>query len=182
MGDDVEKKIEEEVETEAVTEGFKFGIKHIAFICSTLIACGPALYRYENNVLKSYRDSGGVWTACEGVAGAIPNHTYTKAECDRMNMKAKIVKVIGVTDKIKVPVTPELAAAHVTFAYNIGLGAYQKSQTLKLTNEGRLAEGCQAMMNFYRAGGMDCRIRANNCYGLITRRQQERDACLKGIK
>lgn len=179
MADQVEKDVEEDI----ASETFKLTWRHKALICSAAVTlCGPFLKAHEGDFLQSYQDIGHHWAACEGVDGAIPNHLYTRAQCDAMDKEALQQKIAGVSMEITVPVTPELLAAHTSFAYNIGLGAYHKSKTLKLTNAGYLAQGCASMLDFYRAGGHDCRIRANNCYGVWQRRQDEVKLCMEGVK
>lgn len=144
----------------------------VAFICG-----------HEGESLKSYEDVVGVWTICNGVTtGVKPGQTKTKAECDEFTQSTVGRFMAGVSGRLRVPVAPETLAAHTSFAYNIGLAGYDLSATLRLTNAGRIADGCRAMISWHTAGGKDCRVRENNCYGVITRRQDEINLCLEGLK
>lgn len=183
MVGELEKDAEKDIAEDAATATFKLTWKHKSAICgAAMTLCGPFIRAHEGDVMRSYQDIGHHWASCEGADDAIPNHTYTQAECDKIDQRALQAKIDGVYALIKVPVTPTLLAAHVSFAYNIGLGAYSRSKTLKLTNSGYATDGCAAMLDYYRAGGYDCKVRANNCYGVWTRRQDEKALCLKGVK
>lgn len=65
----------------------------------------------------------------------------------------------------------------VSLAYNVGAEAVCKSTMVRLHNEGRHAEACAEFERWTRFQGRDCRIRANNCYGLVVRRAEERAIC-----
>jgi lysozyme len=148
---------------------------------STMLAI-PFITDREGESLEAYRDSVGVWTICNGETyGVKPGDRRTKEEC-RLLTKSRVGQFMAqVAASITVPVTPEQLAAHTSFAYNIGIAGYRRSSTLRLTNAGKPVEGCQAMMMWHKAGGRDCRIRANNCYGIITRREDEIKLCLTGL-
>jgi len=45
-------------------------------------------------------------------------------------------------------------------------------------NRGLYEEGCAAIKAYYYAQGRDCRIRENNCYGLVARREREYALCI----
>lgn len=67
----------------------------------------------------------------------------------------------------------------VKWSYNIGSQAFCTSTLVRLWNEGRYEEGCETVVWWYKAGGgRDCRDKANNCYGLVLRRERERKECL----
>lgn len=184
MVDDTDKDIEDEV----VYQGFKMGWKHKAILCAIASSlCGPYITAHEGYILRSARDFGGVWTACSGVTeNVIPNHTYTKAECDLMNAQAARAKLDPVAAMISVPIpSPDFLLAHTAFAYNVGLGAYHDSAALRLTNQGKLADGCRAMLHFHSAAGHDCRLdkgKPHGCYGVYQYHIDDMNKCLKGIK
>ena len=66
----------------------------------------------------------------------------------------------------------------VSMSYNVGATAFCNSTIVKRWNAGDYAGGCEAVMMWTYAAGKDCRVRENNCYGLITRREAERKQCL----
>ena len=143
----------------------------------------PKLAEKEGLVLHKYRDPVNVLTYCYGETDMkflLNGKAITKKFCkDLLAARAE-----GFADKVyaklRVGVTENTLAAHTHFAYNIGINGYGRSRTLRLTNAGDMAGGCRAMIGWYTAGGRDCRIKANNCYGLINRRNEEIDLCLKG--
>lgn len=149
---------------------------------ATLVAI-PFIHDREGDKLESYEDVVGVWTICGGVTtGITPGVKMTQAQCDELTHSTIGKFMTQVASKIAVDVTPKTLAAHTSFAYNIGVSGYGSSKALKLTNAGDLADGCRAMGNWYTAGGRDCRVRANNCYGVVARRNDEIKLCLEGLK
>lgn len=160
----------------------KFRLASITLVAALGIVT-PFIYRHEGEKLAAYKDPVGIWTICQGeTENVTPGMRLTKQECDDLTRKRLKQFMAQVSGMIKAHVTPEILAAHTSFAYNIGVGGYSRSQALKKTNAGDLRGGCLAMLNWYTAGGRDCRIKESNCYGLITRRNQEVALCLSGLE
>lgn len=191
--DEVEKAVETDAVEDAASAGFKLTWKHKSAIVGAIMLCGPMIKKNEGFFLRSYPDIGNVWTACAGVAGAIPNHTYTQSECDAMDKKALVEKAKGVVDKLRVPLTDQTLAAHIDFAYNVGLGDYDKSSVLRVTNQGNILQGCLDMLQYqcYRVKvgtGTDkgiCKTKDLHfkvSRGLKNRRESEMKECIKGVK
>ncbi|MBO0358635.1 lysozyme [Hymenobacter sp. BT186] len=154
-----------------------------AIFGAALLLAVPFIVDKEGESLTAYRDVAGVWTICHGeTLGVKPGDVKTKEACRLMTHSRVGHFMTQVDNAVTLDISPATLAAHTSFAYNIGINGYRNSQALKLTNAGRLKDGCQAMMNWYTAGGKDCRKRANKCYGLIARRAAERDMCLKGVQ
>lgn len=154
-----------------------------SIIAAALMIASPFIGDQEGDKLTSYEDVVGVWTICEGVTGqgVRPGIKMTQSQCDALD-KSKIGQFMtSVASHLKVPVSPQTLAAHTSFAYNIGIRGYARSSTLRLTNAGKIAQGCRAMANWETAGGMDCNVRKNDCYGLVERRNDEINLCLDGI-
>lgn len=142
----------------------------------------PTLRHLEGESTVAYKDVVGVWTICNGeTEGVKPGMKVSKEFCKQL-LKARS-EGFGehVARSMKVDVPASVIAGHTIFAYNIGKVGYSTSRTLKLTNQGKLAEGCHAMMGWYKAGGKDCRIRSNGCYGLINHRKESIRICLQGL-
>lgn len=142
----------------------------------------PWLKKDEGLSLTAYEDVAGVWTGCYGHAYVQPGQSWTEEQCNAILEADTMAHLLPVIAQLRVPLSPKTLAAHAHFAFNIGVGAYAKSKTLKLTNDGDLAAGCRAMGNWFTAAGKDCRIRRNGCYGLINRRNDEISTCLAGLK
>jgi lysozyme len=153
-----------------------------ATICAALAIAIPFIDKHEGLSLKSYEDVAGVWTVCSGIAHVSPEDQETPEQCAAMTNSSVGQFMQNVAHLITVPVTAPTLAAHTSLAYNIGINAYSKSQALEFTNAGNIAAGCRAMLNWFTAGGKDCRIRSNNCWGVWARRQDEETLCLKGIQ
>lgn len=153
-------------------------------IAAALLTAIPFIGDHEGDKLDSYEDVVGVWTICEGVTGKTvrPGEKLSKSQCDALDKSTIGQFMTKVASRITVAVSPETLAAHTSFAYNIGIAAYSRSKTLTYTNQGKLAQGCKAMGNWEVAGGKDCNIRENGCYGLVLRRNDEIKLCKGGIK
>jgi len=79
---------------------------------------------------------------------------------------------------IKVPLHQHEWDSFVQMSYNIGATAFCNSTLVKKLNAGDYVGACNEMMRWTWAAGRDCSIRANGCYGLYLRREQERKLCL----
>lgn len=118
------------------------------FVSGMLIAV-PFIADREGEGLKSYQDSVGLWSYCNGVRdGARPGMTFTKEQCKGINESQIGVRMKAVMRRVLPPIPPKTLAAHTSFAYNIGLAGYDSSQVLRLTNQNKLFEGCLAMNNW----------------------------------
>lgn len=155
----------------------------IATIAAALAISVPFILQHEGESLEAYRDVAGVWTICHGETfGVDKGIILTKEECKALSQSRIGMFMFQIVPLIQTQISANILAAHASFAYNIGIEGYKRSSALRLTNEGKIAEGCKAMANWHIAGGKDCRIRANNCYGLIARRNDEIKLCLSGVK
>lgn len=153
-------------------------------LAAALYIVSPFIATHEGDKLDSYEDMAGVWTVCEGVTGpnVTPGIKMTAAQCDGLNKSEIGGFMTKVANRLNVTVSPETLAAHTSFAYNIGIAGYSRSKTLLLTNQGKLTKGCLAMANWETAGGLDCTVKSNGCYGLVMRRNDEINLCLVGIQ
>jgi len=136
---------------------------------------------HEGTELQAYQDSVGVWTICTGhTAGVAPGDTATEAECAAL-YRSDIGRFLGAVDSAIWPDIPDASMAAITsVCFNLGLHGCRK--IIARVNAGRLRAACEAIPLYIRAGGKDCRDRANDCYGLVTRRQNERALCLAGLE
>jgi lysozyme len=132
----------------------------------------------EGLKLFAYRDVIGVWTACYGeTKGIRAGMVFTKAECDQKFIARLdefgdgIEKCVpSLKDEKRTPDTRYLA--HLSLAYNIGLGNYCSSSVARLTRAGKDLEACQMFLKWNKAGGVVWR-------GLTDRRRQETDYCVR---
>lgn len=130
---------------------------------------------FEGLQTTAYKDPIGVVTVCYGeTRGVKLGDKHTKAECDAMLLKGLAEFEEGV-----LRIAPALAqapgprlVAHVSLAYNIGLGNYRKSSAARLFNAGDVQGSCDSFRLWNKAGGIVFR-------GLTRRREAERELCLR---
>lgn len=151
----------------------------------TLIAAGAAtlavsfqfITEEEGRSLTPYRDVGGVLTICDGqTKGVTVDMVATEKECNEMTVR-EIQHTISVVDAlVSVPMTPARKSAIVSFVYNVGSSSFERS-TLRKKLNAKDPTACAELLKWRYAGGKDCSIRANNCYGVFLRRQREHYLC-----
>ena len=127
---------------------------------------------WEGLRTKAYQDIVGVWTVCYGYThGVKRGDVYTPAEC-----KTKLVEELVDFNRrlepcIKRNISDGERVALVSLAYNAGVGSVCKSTALRLINQGKRKEGCDALLKWSYAGGKFVQ-------GLHNRRKAEREICL----
>lgn len=151
----------------------KAGKKTLAGVVGALAA--SLLYvivpSHEGEVLTTYYDPVGIATVCYGDTApdmAIPGVTYTREECLQSLEKQLIAHaepVLACTPGVDQ--SPEMTAAFVSLAYNIGTGAFCRSTVAKRFNAGDYAGACAAIEMWNKAGG-------KVLPGLVKRRADER--------
>lgn len=131
---------------------------------------------FEGLRQTAYLDVVSVPTVCYGeTRGVRMGDRHTKAECDAMLVAGLSEFEAGV-----LACAPGLAqapdarlVAHVSLAYNIGVGAYCRSTVARRFNAGEVAASCDAFLMWDKAKGI-------RFPGLTRRREAERALCLKG--
>lgn len=101
-------------------------------------SAGLALIKeYEGLRLEAYQDGVGVWTIGYGSTGNVKEGDTISAEQAELRLEASLIEVeAAVSRLVKVPLTDNQFSALVSFAYNVGTGALEKSTLLKKLNEG----------------------------------------------
>lgn len=151
-------------------------------------ATGLNLTKEDEGVrLNAYYDSVGVKTVCVGeTKKIIPGKTYTMEECMELykvqyqSYSSRTVSLYN--DTAKSIVTPEIHAAMTDMSYNIGVYGVSKSSMIRHLNSGEPKKACDAILKYKYAGGRNCTIRKNNCYGVWKRRLKWHKVCLQGVK
>lgn len=94
--------------------------------------------QFEGLELHSYQCQAGVWSIGYGTTGPDigPGMLITKEEADRLFERDLAFFEQGVRDCLKVQVNQNEFDALVSFAYNVGLGAFGSSTLLRLLNDG----------------------------------------------
>ena len=123
--------------------------------------------KFEGIRLNSYRDVCGVATIGYGCTHGIRlGMTITQEQAEQMLKDELAVFERGVTNLVKVDVTPGMFSALVSFAYNLGLGNLKGSTLLKLLNQGKYSDAQDEFRRWINAGGVPVK-------GLVARRLAE---------
>lgn len=124
--------------------------------------------RWEGCRLTAYRDVAGVLTIGYGSTGAHvrPGLTVTQAEADQLLIKDLARFERAVEALVKVPLNDGQFAALVSFAFNVGEGAFARSTLLKKLNASDYASVPKELMKWVHAGG-------KKVEGLVNRRAAE---------
>ncbi len=150
--------------------------KLIAAIGTGAVALAvPLVAKYEGTVLRSYRDPVGIVTACTGHTGPELKigQTYTRQQCEDMLYK-DLAKHADALACVSQPLTDGQRAAFVSFAFNVGEGAFCGSTLVRKANAGDIDGACAELSRWTYAGG-------KQLPGLIKRRAAERQLCEAGL-
>lgn len=165
-----------------------------AAVLALVLAGAPAsvildqfLNEKEGNSLTAYRDGGGIRTICRGATmvdgkPVVQGMKLTQAKCDQVNTIERDKALAWVERNIKVPLTEPQKAGIASFCpYNIGPGKCLPSGFFRKLNAGDRKGACAEIRRWIFDGGKDCRIRSNNCFGQVSRRDQESALACWGI-
>ncbi|EZE24512.1 lysozyme [Escherichia coli O123:H11 str. 2009C-3307] len=112
----------------------------------------------------------------------VPGMKLSKEKCDQVNAIERDKALAWVEKNIRVPLTEPQKAGIASFCpYNIGPGKCFPSTFYRRINAGDRRGACEAIRWWIKDGGRDCRIRSNNCYGQVSRRDQESALACWGI-
>ena len=78
---------------------------------------------------------------------------------------------------VRVPLHQHEYDAYLSFAYNVGAGAFCASTMARRLNAGDYAGACAEFDRWTFFKGRDCRDPAHRCAGLVKRRADERARC-----
>lgn len=149
-------------------------LKRGSAIFATLVALVGG---FEGLRTYAYRDPIGIPTICYGeTRGVKMGQTKTVEECKEM-LGTRLIEFSSGIDKClanedKLP--DKTYGAFVSFAYNVGVGAFCGSTLAKKANAGDLVGACNELPRWTRAGGLVLP-------GLVKRRAEERTLCLSGL-
>jgi lysozyme len=131
----------------------------------------PLVSHFEGTVNEGYVDPVGIVTACTGhTETAVLGKTYTEAECDDLLAGDLFSHDADIAQCIQVPLKDHEHAAFLSFAFNVGSGAFCRSTMLRKINEGDIRGACAELSRWTFAGGRELR-------GLVRRRAAERSIC-----
>ena len=130
------------------------------------------LKQWEGLKTKAYKDSGGVWTIGYGhtaVAGEPKPRAgmvIIAAEAESILLKDLTQYEAAIENNVKVKLNDNQFAALVSFAFNVGIGAFKNSTLLKKLNQGNFNAVPTELMKWTKAGG-------KKIQGLVNRRRAE---------
>lgn len=126
-----------------------------------------------------YKDSVGIWTDGFGNTNQVtPGKPVSVPQALKQLERNTSVAGKAVTRCVNAEMTQGQYDAFVSFAFNVGEGNFCRSTMAKKANKGDLVGSCNEFDKWVYAGGKDCRIKANNCLGIVDRRKQEKATCL----
>jgi spore coat assembly protein SafA len=122
---------------------------------------------FEGLRLSAYQDSAGVWTIGYGhTAGVKPGDRISAAQAEQFLRSDVQWAEDAVRKHVKVPITQQQFDALVSFTFNLGAGALQKSTLLSKLNQGDYAGAQAEFGRWVNAGGQ-------RLEGLVRRRAEE---------
>jgi lysozyme len=128
--------------------------------------------RFEGFRAEAYRCPAGVWTIGYGhTSQAGPpkvraGMVVSEAEARAILATDAAVFADGVRAALTREVSPEQFSALVSFAFNVGVGAFRRSSVLKAVNEGRIEAVPERLKLWVKADG-------RRLEGLVRRREAE---------
>ncbi|MBY5867080.1 lysozyme [Rhizobium leguminosarum] len=129
----------------------------------------------RQNAYPDPATQGKPWTICYGSTNGVkPGDRKTVEQCKALLALELKTYAGGIESCVRVALPDARFVALTSFAYNVGVKAACGSSAIRLINQGRTAEGCEALLKWNRAAGIVFP-------GLTRRRQKERQFCLEGI-
>lgn len=131
--------------------------------------------KFEGVRLNAYKDSGGTWTIGYGHTGNVTEgQTITKTQANTM-LKKDLERFEGyVNNLVKVELNQNQFDALVSFTYNVGPGALEKSTLLKKVNQNEFNEASEEFNIWVRSNGQVTQ-------GLVNRRKEEQKLFLQPV-
>ncbi|MDR0251546.1 MAG: lysozyme [Burkholderiales bacterium] len=127
---------------------------------------------YEGYSETAYLDSAGVPTIGYGAtSGVQTGDTITREEAEALLLRDAGVAGDAILRCVTVPLAQHEYDAYVSFAYNVGGGAFCKSTLVRKLNAGDYTGACNELQRWVYVGGQRLR-------GLELRRESERQMCL----
>lgn len=143
-----------------------------------LAIAAPCVTYYEGVIPHTYADPVGIPTACVGHTGpdVRMGQTYTPAQCKGMLYSDLGKALADVNRCLAIDVTPEQAAALVSFTFNVGGAAFCNSTLARLANSGVPATTwCAQLLRWNKATKLGMTFELP---GLVKRRNAEYQMCL----
>lgn len=129
----------------------------------------------RQNAYPDPATGGKPWTICYGhTVGVKPGDHKSIEECKALLLADLAEYAGGIEACTTVPLPDTRLIALTSFAVNVGVTAACGSSVIRLINQGRTREGCNALLKWNKAAGIVFP-------GLTKRRQREQAFCLEGL-
>jgi len=133
--------------------------------------------RFEGCRLTAYQDQGGVWTIGYGQTGPdiVEGLTWSKEQANHALAVKLLILETQVRDSLqhcKIPLNDNQFSALVSFAYNVGIGAFRHSTLLLSLEQGQFTRALSQLLLYSHVHG-------KFDLGLAERREAERDLFLR---
>ena len=111
--------------------------------------------QFESCDLQAYRDVRGVWTVGYGHTGPEVHAgvVWTQAQAIAALMNDVKKAAAAVNKLVRPQITQDEFDALVDFVFNVGIGAFSRSQVLEELNSGDFAAAASALEDWKYAGG-----------------------------
>lgn len=136
----------------------------------TTEVCASMIQMFEGFEPEPYQDAVGVWTIGYGFTGPLINEStppMTEGEAGKL-LSLKLAEfekeVLALTSGVELK--PHQLDALVSFAYNVGIGAFSSSTLLKLIRAGLVEDAFKEFRRWVYARG-------RKLSGLVARRRAE---------
>lgn len=167
-----------------INRGSRLKTKVTGSLAAMMIIAAPFTMAHEGFKAQAYLDSGGVATIGYGeTEGVKMGDTITKPEAEKKFMLK--LGFFGMLIRNAVPrddMPNEVWAASTDLAYNVGWNAFKKSTLMAKLKAGDYASACGQFTRWKYVAGKDCNFPESNCRGIIDRRINEKQLCLKGLQ
>lgn len=149
--------------------------KSVAAVLLAAAGAVPVIANWEGLERIGYLDIVGVPTVCYGsTRNVIVGKSYSERECLERLATDTVDHGVRIESCIAVDVRPEMRAAFISFAFNVGTAAFCSSTLARKLNAGDMAGACAELDRWVMAGG-------KRVEGLVNRRKAEREMCERGV-
>lgn len=132
---------------------------------------------------KAYRCPAGVWTCGWGCTEGVDAHTHWSEAEAKEHMHKELEKFnAAVLRHVRVPLNQNEFDALVSFAYNLGEGALQKSSIVALLNREKRVAAAKAFHLYVKARDPKNGNKLRTLKGLVSRRARESALFLKPVE
>ena len=147
---------------------------------SAMLLTATMVLHFESSnqvITEAYLDPVGIPTICDGITKNVYiGMRVTKEWCDKAR-ENEITNHSRPLTAVELDLPDHIKAAFTDLAFNIGERGLAKSTPLRKLKAGDVTGACDGILLYKHAGGKDCSVRDNGCYGIWDRRQTERRLC-----